>query len=68
MISAQILNITEEALFDDLLQQARERGMHLISDGKRTLISPIVPPGFIKIAVKIKTPTHARLEAMPCAA
>ena len=68
MISAQILNITEEALFDDLLQQARERGMHLISDGQRTLISPIVPPGFIKIAVKIKTPTHASLVPIAAAA
>lgn len=68
MISAQILNITEEALFDDLLQQARERGMHLISDGKRTLISPIVPPGFYELAVKIKTPTHARLVPIAAAA
>ena len=34
--------------------QAAAAGMHLICNGKRIVISPIVPPGWFKVAVKIK--------------
>ena len=44
MITAQILDITEETLFDDMLQIATERGMYLVTNGQKTVISPIVPP------------------------
>lgn len=66
MIAALILN--PDALLDECAQAARARGMHLISDGFRVVVSPIVPPGFFKIAVKVKTPSRAVLESQPCAA
>lgn len=43
-----------DAFLDDLAKAAAERGMHLIGNGKRIVVSPIVPPGWWKIAVKIK--------------
>lgn len=58
----------EDTLVDDIARAAQAAGMHIITDGHKVVVSPIVPPGFFKLAVKIKTPSVARLEAMPCAA
>ena len=66
MITALIF--PDEALLDEVAQAAKARGMHIISNGKKTVVSPIVPPGWTKIAVKVKTACHARLEADKCAA
>lgn len=66
MISAQIFH--EDALVDECAQAAKARGMHLISDGKKVVVSPIIPPGFFKVAVKIKCPTTASLTPTQCAA
>ena len=68
MITAHILRVTDETTVDELAQVAKAAGMYLISNGLKVVVSPIVPPGFIKIAVKVKTPTIAILEPMPCAA
>ena len=68
MITAHLLPITDNTTVDELAQVAKAAGMHLISDGIRVLVSPIVPPGFIKVAVKVKTDRRAHLEATPCAA
>jgi len=51
MIAAHIL--PADALFDECIEAARERNMHLIGDGKRIVISPIIPPGWFKIGVKV---------------
>lgn len=66
MITAIIFS--EDALLDEVAQAAKARGMHIISNGQRTVVSPIVTAGWTKIAVKVKTPTSAQLEAIPCAA
>lgn len=58
----------EDALVDEVAKAAQAAGMHIITDGRKVVVSPIVPPGFYKLAVKIKTPSRAALEAMPCAA
>lgn len=58
----------EDTLVDDVARAAQAAGMHIISDGKKVVVSPIVPPGFFKLAVKIKTDSHAQLEALPCCA
>lgn len=58
----------EDILVDDIARAAQAAGMHIITDGRKVVVSPIVPPGFYKLAVKIKTPSSASLEAMPCAA
>ena len=68
MIHATILAFTDDTTVDELAQVAKASGMHLISNGFKVVVSPIVPPGFFKIAVKIKHRHRAVLEAMPCAA
>lgn len=68
MITATIIPVTEDALVDELIQVAKAAGMHLISDGFKVVVSPIVPPGFFKIAIRVKNDRFATVEAMPCAA
>ncbi len=34
----------------DLQQAAESEGMHLIHDGREIVVSPIVPPGWFRIA------------------
>lgn len=68
MITATILPVTDDVLVDELIQVAQSAGMHLISDGFKVVVSPIVPPGFFKIAIRVKNDHLATLEAMPCAA
>lgn len=41
---------------------------NLISNGFKVVVSPVCPPGFFKIAVKVKSPQPAELEAEACAA
>lgn len=66
MITAIIFS--DDALLDEVAQAAKARGMHIISNGQRTVVSPIVPAGWTKIAVKVKSVSSAQLEAIPCAA
>lgn len=68
MIAAQILPITDATTLDECIEAARAANMHLISNGFKVVVSPIVPPGFWKVAVKVKTSTYATLEPTPCAA
>lgn len=68
MITAHLLPITDNTTVDELAQVAKAAGMHLISDGIRVLVSPIVPAGFIKLGVKVVNRQQAKLEALPCAA
>lgn len=67
MITARILPVTDTTTVDELIQAARASGMHLISNGFKVVLSPIVPPGFFKVAVKIKTDRRAILEPASCA-
>ena len=66
MITAIIFS--EDTLLDEVAQAAKARGMHIISNGQRTVVSPIVPAGWTKIAVKVKSANSAQLETIPCAA
>ena len=52
MIAAII--IPDNATVLSAATEAKAAGMHLISNGKRTVVSPIVPPGWFKVAVKAK--------------
>lgn len=51
----------------DAANQAADAGLHLICNGRESRISPNVPPGWFRIAVKIK-PTTSTPEGIPCAA
>ena len=68
MTTAQILKVTDATLLDDCIAAAKRQGMHLITNGRRTVISPVIPAGWVKVAVKVKTPKAAHLETTPCAA
>lgn len=68
MITAQILPVSDDTILDECAQAACKAGMYLITNGFKVVVSPIVPPGFWKIAVKVKDPNHAALEPQPCAA
>ncbi len=58
--------IPEETDILDAAAQAVAHGLHLICNGRRTVISPIVPAGWFKIAVKLHP--HNAKEPLPCAA
>ena len=66
MIAARIP--AGDELFDDIARAAAESGMHLIGNGRRIVASPIVPPGWFKIVVKVKNHQRAHLERQACAA
>lgn len=66
MIAAQLFHA--DALFDEVAQAAAAAGMFLIGNGQRIVVSPVVPSGWFKIAVKVKCRHRATLEAIPCAA
>lgn len=52
MIAAVIIPDTTTVL--EAARQARASSLHLITNGERTVLSPIVPPGWFKVAVKAK--------------
>lgn len=71
MIAAKIVPINDDTLLSEVAAIARaanERGMFLISNGFKVVVSPVCPPGFFKLAVKVKCPNTATLEPIPCAA
>lgn len=68
MINATILAFNDDTTVEELAQVAKDAGMHLISNGFKVVVSPIVPAGFWKIAVKVKNRHLATLEAAPNAA
>lgn len=38
----------------DAADAANSSGMHLITDGSEVVVSPIVPPGWFRMGVKVK--------------
>jgi hypothetical protein len=50
----------------DVLEAARLAAaahLHLITDGRRTVLSPWVPPGWHKLAVTVKEASHGAAAA-----
>lgn len=60
MVTAQLF--ADDALLCEVAAAAAARGWFVITNGSRMVVSPVVPAGFAKVAIKIKP------EAMPCAA
>lgn len=55
----------------DAAHQAARAGLKLICNGRESRISPIVPPGWFRLAVKIKPAPSAPTTtpgSLPCAA
>lgn len=57
-----------DALLDEVVTAAKAAGMHIIGNGRRIVISPVIPAGWIKLGVKVVNRQQAKLEALPCAA
>ena len=53
--------VPDEATLLDVAEQASTEHLHIISNGKRTALSPVVPDGWHRLVVKIRTPTEARI-------
>ena len=71
MITPQIIPITDDTLLAevaDIANKAKARGMFLISNGRKVVVSPVCPPGFYKLAIKVRDRSTATLDALPCAA
>lgn len=54
--------VPDEATLLDVAEQAEAQHLHIISNGKRTALSTIVPDGWHRLVVKVRTPTTARIE------
>lgn len=53
----------------DVAQAAHDQHRRLYLDDKGELVTALQPqPGWVRIAVKVKSPTEANLEHIPCAA
>lgn len=65
MIAALILPDTTTML--ECAQAARANHMHLITDGRRVVVSPVVPPGWHRMGVTHKAPPIPK-ETIQCAA
>lgn len=46
--------VPDEALLHEVAEAALKAGMHIISNGHRTVVSPIIPPGFTKIIIRTR--------------
>lgn len=46
--------VPEETSILDAADQARAAGQHLLCNGRQTCISPVIMPGWSKVAVLIK--------------
>lgn len=58
----------DDALFDEVIQAAVNANMHVISNGVRVVISPVIPRGWVKLAAKVIDRHLACLENPPCIA
>lgn len=60
--------IPDDAAVFDIAEEAVSQGLHLISNGRRFVISPEVPTGWHELIVKIKTPHLGHVAEAACAA
>ncbi len=60
--------IPDNATVMEAAQLAVASHLHLITDGTRVVLSPIVMPGWHRMAVKVKSPPFNPLEPQACAA
>lgn len=56
-MTAQLITLTDDnMLLDDALALAKKAGMFLISNGRRAVISPVIPRGWNQIALRGQIP------------
>lgn len=60
-MSAAVFELPDHsATLLEVLRTAQARGMHLIHNGRQIVVSPIVPPGWREVVIKVK-PQRVRL-------
>lgn len=62
-MNATILHFPSETDLLEAATKAEAAHLFLITDGKETLLSPICPPGFFKLAVRVKPGSPAEVKA-----
>ena len=67
-MTAIAIIVPEESEVLAAAQEAAAAGLHLICNGRRSAISPVIPPGWFKIAVKLKPQPVPHQEQTQCAA
>ena len=56
-MTAHLITLADDnMLLDDALALAAKAGMYLISNGRRAVISPIIPRGWSRIALRGQIP------------
>lgn len=55
--------VPDEATLLDVAEQASAEHLHIISNGKRVALAPVVPEGWHRMVVTIRTPSRATLRA-----
>lgn len=61
-MSAQVLPFPDpNAPMLDVVRAAQAAGLHLIHNGREIKVSPIVPPGWREVIVKVKPARPVRL-------
>lgn len=59
------IGIPDDALLADVAQSAAGQHLHIISNGQRTVLSPVVLKGWTEIHVRVTSPTRAALVPQP---
>lgn len=57
------IGIPDDALLIDVAQSAAGQRLHILSNGQRTVLSPVVLAGWTEIHVRVTIPTRATLAA-----
>jgi len=59
--------IPDDATLAGAAEQAQAVGMHLYTNGQRSVISPVKPASglWARVDIRVVTPTRARLEVQP---
>ena len=57
------IGIPDDALLIDVAKSAAGQRLHILSNGRRTVLSPVVLAGWTEIHVRVTSPTRAALAA-----
>lgn len=61
MITATLFEIPSDDMPQlEVVRAAHARGMHLIHNGRRMVVSPVIPPGWREVVIKVVDRTKRR--------
>lgn len=59
------IGIPDDALLFDVAESAAGQHLHVLTNGRRTVLSPVVLDGWTKVRIGIKSPTRAAMIPQP---